>query len=178
TSVHASWAELFEAEDEAAAPAAPPAPEGDRVAAREADRFARVLRLIHAFRARGHRIAKTDPLGLHSDYFPELDPAHYGFGSEDLDRETIAGDLPGGPVQTLRQILERLRRTYCRSVGVEFTHMQDPGRKSWLQRELEESENSSAFGTAERLRIRAKLAATEVFERFRHTKVIRTEREA
>ena len=129
TSVHASWAELFEAEDEAAAPAAPPAPEGDRVAAREADRFARVLRLIHAFRARGHRIAATDPLGLHADYFPELDPAHYGFGTEDLDRETIAGDLPGGPVQTLRQILERLRRTYCRSVGVEFTHVQDPGRK-------------------------------------------------
>ena len=173
TSVHASWAELFEAEGDATRPAPPAAvPEGARVAAQEADRFARVLRLIHSYRARGHRVAATDPLGSHESYFPELDPAHYGFGTQDLDTETIAGDLPGGPVQTLRQILARLRRTYCRSVGVEFTHVQDPGRKSWLQRQLEESENESRLGTPERLRILEKLAAAEVFERFLHTKFL------
>ena len=173
TSVHASWAELFEAEEDATRPAPPAAvPEGARVAAQEADRFARVLRLIHSYRARGHRVAATDPLGSHESYFPELDPAHYGFGTQDLDTETIAGDLPGGPVQTLRQILARLRRTYCRSVGVEFTHVQDPGRKSWLQRQLEESENESRLGTPERLRILEKLAAAEVFERFLHTKFL------
>jgi len=172
TSVHASWAELFEAEEPAPAPGPAASAPGARVAAQEADRFARVLRLIHAFRARGHRVAATDPLGLHADYFPELDPAHYGFGSEDLDLETIAGDLPGGPVQTLRQILERLRRTYCRSIGVEFTHVQDPGRKIWLQRQLEESENESRLATTERLRILEKLAAAEVFERFLHTKFV------
>ena len=173
TSVHASWAELFEAEEDATRPAPPAAvPEAARVAAQEADRFARVLRLIHSYRARGHRVAATDPLGSHESYFPELDPAHYGFGTQDLDTETIAGDLPGGPVQTLRQILARLRRTYCRSVGVEFTHVQDPGRKSWLQRQLEESENESRLGTPERLRILEKLAAAEVFERFLHTKFL------
>jgi 2-oxoglutarate dehydrogenase E1 component len=173
SSVHASWAALFEAEEEAeAAPAPPvevPAPE---IAAQVADRHARVLRLIHAYRARGHRIAATDPLGGHPSYFPELDPAHYGFGNEDLDRPYMAGDLPGGPIQTLRQILERLRRTYCRTVGVEFTHVQDPGRKLWLQRQLEESENESRLPAHERLRILEKLAAAEVFERFLHTKFL------
>src|SRR5262245_60015043 len=116
SSVHSSWAEFFEKpegapaapEQEPAPPAAPLAPEGmpnAELAAQVADKHARVLRLIHAFRARGHRIADTDPLGGQALYFPELDPAHYGFGDDDIDRPYIAGDLPGGSVQTLRQIL-------------------------------------------------------------------------
>ncbi len=183
-SVHESWADLFE---QAAPPETPLAEIVREAAARLApatgaatpaelaqlaDRHARVLRLIHAFRARGHRIARTDPLGGTASYFPELDPAHYGLGHEDLDRPYIAGDLPGGPVQTLGAILDRLRRTYCGHVGVEFTHVQDPGRKTWLQRELEESENTREFSTGERLRILEKLSAAELFERFLHTKFI------
>ncbi len=184
SSVHESWADLFEraAPSEAvvaeialetAARVAPVATEAKRAElAQLADRHARVLRLIHAFRARGHRIARTDPLGGTPSYFPELDPAHYGLGHEDLDRPYIAGDLPGGPVQTLGAILERLRRTYCGHVGVEFTHVQDPGRKTWLQRELEESGNTRDFSTSERLRVLEKLSAAELFERFLHTKFI------
>ena len=138
----------------------------------EAEKHARVLRLIHAYRARGHRVAATDPLGGQPSYFPELDPAHYGFGHDDLERSFIAGDLPGGPVQPLRQILERLRATYCRSVGVEFTHIQDPGRKSWVQLRLEESCNTTPLDASERLHILEKLSAAELFERFLHTKFL------
>ncbi len=172
SSVHAGWAELFGRGEEPAPPAPAAGAASPEIAAQLADRHARVLRLVHSYRARGHRIASTDPLGAHPSYFPELDPAHYGFGKEDLDHRYIAGDLPGGPIQTLRQILERLRRTYCRSVGVEFTHVQDPGRKLWLQRQLEESENEIRPTTPERLRILEKLAAAEVFERFLHTKFL------
>jgi 2-oxoglutarate dehydrogenase E1 component len=181
SSVHESWAEFFEKPDAAAASAAPPAaaqaaPEGEppraEMAAQMADKHARVLRLIHSYRARGHRIADTDPLGGQSRYFPELDPAHYGFGSDDLDRPYIAGDLPGGSVQTLRQILERLRATYCRKVGVEFTHVQDPGRKAWLQRRLEDSANVTPFKPGERLHVLQNVAAAELFERFLHTKFV------
>ncbi len=180
TSVHPSWGKLFEheregagdevpaEETEAAGPAAVPVTL-DRAAA---EKHARVLRLIHSYRARGHRVANIDPLGGQPSYFPELDPAHYGFGHDDMDRPFIAGDLPGGPVQTLRQIVERLRATYCRSVGVEFTHIQDPGRKGWLQRRLEESGNTTPLDTKERLRILEKLSAAELFERFLHTKFL------
>ncbi len=77
-----------------------------------ADKQARVLRMIHSYRARGHRIAQSDPLGGQSNYFPELDPAHYGFGNESLDEPFIAGDLPGGSVQTLRQILDASRQAH------------------------------------------------------------------
>ncbi len=189
TSVHPSWAQLFREEEEerpleappVVAPAPParvreagPAPTaalGD-VAPHLAEKHARVLRLIHSYRARGHRVAKKDPLGADSSYFPELDPAHYGFGQEDLDQPFIAGDLPGGTIQTLREILERLKATYCRSIGVEFTHIQEPGRKLWLQRHLEETQNTSPVSTEDRLRILQKIAAAELFERFIHTKFL------
>jgi 2-oxoglutarate dehydrogenase E1 component len=137
-----------------------------------ADKHARILRLIHSYRARGHRIATSDPLGDQSNYFPELDPAHYGFGNEDLDTLLTAGDLPGGSVQTLREILARLQATYCGNVGVEYTHVQDPGRKVWLQQQMEETQNRSRLSSAERERILERLSAAELFERFLHTKFI------
>jgi len=140
-----------------------------------ARQHARALRLIHMYRARGHRAARVDPLDddpARYEDFPELDPAHYGFGDDDADRLFLSGDLPGGPMQALRQILERVRRTYCRSVGVEFTYLQDPGRKAWLQKRIEESENVTAFSRDEQLRILDSLDAAEGFERFLHTKFI------
>ena len=94
--------------------------------ARVTDRHARVLRMIHSFRARGHRIAQSDPLGSQPSYFPELDPAHYGFGHDDLSHAYFTGDLPGSELQSLREIIEQLRATYCESIGVEYTHGQDP----------------------------------------------------
>jgi len=184
TSVHPSWGKLFEPASAALeapletpqlveSPVETPAPRDVAPLNRaEAEKHARVLRLIHSYRARGHRVAPIDPLGGQPSYFPELDPAHYGFGHDDLDRPFIAGDLPGGPVQPLRQILERLRATYCRSVGVEFTHIQDPGRKTWVQRRLEESGNTTPLDASERLRILEKLSAAELFERFLHTKFL------
>jgi 2-oxoglutarate dehydrogenase E1 component len=139
---------------------------------REAEKHARALRLIHSYRARGHRIADIDPLGGRAKYFPELDPAHYGFGHDDLERSFLAGDLPGGPMQPLGQILATLRATYCGKVGVEFTHIQDPGRKSWLQRHLEETRNTTALDHDQREHVLEMLSAAELFERFLHTRFV------
>jgi 2-oxoglutarate dehydrogenase E1 component len=183
-SVDASWSEVFEEEPPPARPAlregpreAPrptrePAPADALASPQVAEKYARVLRLIHAYRARGHRIADFDPLAARSEYFPELDPAHYGLGKEDLETPFFAGDLPGGPIQRLGQILERLRATYCRRVGVEFTHIQDPGPRQWLMRRMEETENQTALAPEEKLRILEKVSAAELFERFLQTKFL------
>jgi 2-oxoglutarate dehydrogenase E1 component len=181
-SVDPSWGEYFDASGARSArptqapkrrPARASTPAGElALPAGVAEKHARVLRLIHAYRARGHRIADVDPLGGRSVYFPELDPAHYGFGNDDLDDPCVAGDLPGGPVQTLRDILERLRATYCGRVGAEFTHIQDPGRRGWLQRRMEDAQNETPLDASERMRILEKLSAAQLFERFIHTKFI------
>ncbi len=182
-SVHESWADLFEPEaPRATVAAAVPAPapgataeagEASAIASPQvAEKYARVLRLIHSFRARGHRIAQTDPLESQPEYFPELDPAHYQLGNDDLDQPFFAGDLPGGPIQTLQQILGRLRATYCRKIGVEFTHIQDPGRRQWLMQRMENSENTTPLGAEGKLRVLERVCAAELFERFLHTKFI------
>jgi 2-oxoglutarate dehydrogenase E1 component len=186
-SVDESWADLFDPGQRSALPhlapvpepkpqAGPSAPESLRpegfASPKVAEKYARVLRLIHAYRARGHRIADTNPLGTDTEYFPELDPGHYGLGKEDLEQPFFAGDLPGGPIQTLGQILERLRASYCRRVGVEFTHIQDPGRRQWLMSRMEKSENETTLPPAEKLRVLEKICAAELFERFLHTKFI------
>jgi 2-oxoglutarate dehydrogenase E1 component len=174
-SVHESWADLFDPDrerDEGPLPAEAPGAAVSLASPRVAEKHARVLRMIHAYRARGHRIADTDPLGTRVEYFPELDPAHYGLGKEDAEELFFAGDLPGGPIQPLAQIVARLRATYCRRVGVEFTHIQDPGRRQWLMRRMEESENSTPLATPEKLRVLEKVCAAELFERFIHTKFV------
>ena len=173
-SVHESWADLFDPDRERDEPPLPePAPGTQSLASPHvAEKYARVLRMIHAYRARGHRIADTDPLGSRVEYFPELDPAHYGLGKEDDAAPFFAGDLPGGPIQPLAQILARLRATYCRRVGVEFTHIQDPGRRQWLMRRMEETENTTPLSGEEKLRVLGKICAAELFERFLHTKFV------
>jgi 2-oxoglutarate dehydrogenase E1 component len=173
-SVDPSWGEVFEGRPPQEAPRAPAQEPGAALSLPPglAEKHARVLRLIHAYRARGHRIADVDPLGGRSVYFPELDPAHYGLGNGDLGEPCVAGDLPGGPVQTLGDILERLKATYCGRVGAEFTHIQDPGRRQWLQRRMEDSRNTTPLDASERMRILEKLSAAQLFERFIHTKFI------
>src|SRR5690349_13220966 len=48
----------------------------------------RALMMIRAYRMRGHLEADLDPLRLEPPQpHPELDPASYGFGEEDLDRK-------------------------------------------------------------------------------------------
>ena len=186
TSVDARWREHFEngvgqeplsGPSEVRRPPQFPRAKDDRrspeiIDPREIERHARVLRLIHAYRARGHRIAKSDPLGGHSTYFPELDPAHYGFGKEDLDGLYTAGDLPGGGVQSLSEILDQLKQTYCRSIGAEFTHVQDPGRKAWLEQRMEAVGNTPDLGDDEKTRVLTMLSRAESFEHFLGTKFL------
>ncbi|MCH2187973.1 2-oxoglutarate dehydrogenase E1 component, partial [Myxococcota bacterium] len=192
--VDPSWSSAFVGETEpprspapGPEPASPPArPTSDQSSARNgqisreesmgdlqrADRYARVLRLIHFYRARGHRIANTDPLGGQSNYFPELDPAHYGFGAADMKEMFITGDLPGDVVQSLESIVQRLRRTYCGTIGAEYTHVQDPGRKAWLRETMEETENIPSLSPSDQKRILEDLVKAESFERFLHTKFL------
>jgi 2-oxoglutarate dehydrogenase E1 component len=175
-SVDPAWAGVFghgASGEDAAARARPATSIAGDAAAEIAGQHARLFRLIHAYRARGHRIAQTNPLEDDVAYYPEVDPAHYGFGHEEVDEQYHVGpELPGPPVQTLREILGRLRRTYCQSVGVEFTHVQDPGPRQYLRETMEESENRPRLEASEQVRILEKLSAAELFERFLHTKFL------
>jgi 2-oxoglutarate dehydrogenase E1 component len=101
----------------------------------------RVDQLVRAFRVRGHMIAEVDPLGLPRPHYEELDPEYYGLNQADLEQVFSSRTIHGTQSLTLAEILERLRNTYCRSIGVEFMHIHDPDAKNWLQERMESTEN-------------------------------------
>ncbi len=126
----------------------------------------RLDQLVRAYRVRGHLIAKIDPLGLPRPELPELDPAFYHFTDADLDR-TFSTDTIEGPQQmTLRRIVERLRNTYCRFIGVQFMQMDDFRVRQWLQERMEGTENRIYLSRKEQLRIFKRLSDAVIFEEF------------
>src|SRR5659263_611701 len=131
---------------------------------------ARVIALIHAFRVRGHLMADTDPLDYKQRSHPDLDIVNHGLTLWDLDREFATGGFGGKPVMALREILGVLRDSYCRTVGVEYMHIQDPEQRDWLQDRVEKPAGKSE--RAEQLHILERLNAAEAFEAFLQTKYV------
>ncbi len=174
-----SWAREAKASNGAAAPSvAPVAPmvgeESIRAAARDS---VRALMLIRAYRVRGHLEANLDPLRLKpSERHPELHTASYGFTPADLDRPIYLDKVLGLETANMRQIMERVRATYCGSVGVEFMHIQDPAQKSWIQDRIESADNRTEFTRDDKLAILKQLTAAETFERFLDRKYTGTKR--
>ena len=135
------------------------------------------MQLIHAFRSRGHLVAKIDPLGQPRAPYLQLDPATYGLTEADLDRvflvnnvnEHGAGNLPSA---TLRDILDRMRRTYCGTLACEYMYMQNPAEKLWLQMRMEPTTNSWPLEKELRARSLERVVQAEEFEHFLHTRFI------
>jgi 2-oxoglutarate dehydrogenase E1 component len=130
-----------------------------------------VQTLINMYRVRGHLIAHLDPLDADPPHIhPELDPVTYGLTIWDLSRTFVADGLAGRDVATLDQILHILRDAYCRTLGVEYMHIQDPVQKRWIQEHVEGV--SQVLDDDELRHILDRLNAAEVFERFLHTRYV------
>ncbi|MFN7710172.1 MAG: 2-oxoglutarate dehydrogenase E1 component [Holosporales bacterium] len=129
----------------------------------------RAMMLIRVYRVRGHLNAKLDPLGLEQrGPHPELDPAHYGFSAQDMDRPIFIGGALGREKASLREILAHLQQTYCGTATVEFMHIQDAAQKDWIQKKFE-NENRS-LTPEERIETLKLLSEAEGFERFLQVK--------
>ena len=126
----------------------------------------RVDQLVRAYRVRGHRIAKLDPLGEPPVLLPELDPEFHGLAAADLDRTFSTRSMGGADEATLRDILKRLRNTYCRFIGVQFMHIDDFTVRGWLQERVESTENRIQLSRDEQLRILTCLTDAVIFEEF------------
>ncbi|TDI58396.1 MAG: 2-oxoglutarate dehydrogenase E1 component, partial [Alphaproteobacteria bacterium] len=137
----------------------------------------RALMMIRAYRVRGHLHANLDPLGLASrPEHPELSPASYGFGPDDMDREIYIDEVLGLETATVREIIEILERTYCSSIGVEFMHISEPAEKSWIQERIEGREKEVTFTDMGKNAILQKIIEAETFEQFLNTKYTGTKR--
>ncbi len=134
------------------------------------NKVARVQELIHAYRVRGHLMADTDPLEYKQRRHHDLDITSHGLTLWDLDRFFATGGFGGEPFLKLRKILGILRDSYCRTIGVEYMHIQDPEQRQWIQKRIEVPHEKMTRD--EQLRILRRLNAAEAFETFLQTKFV------
>ncbi|SEP78745.1 2-oxoglutarate dehydrogenase E1 component [Pseudomonas sp. NFACC02] len=137
-----------------------------------------VLRLIQAFRMRGHQGAQLDPLGLWKRTAPaDLSINHYGLTNADLDTTFRAGDLFIGKEEaSLREIVDALQKTYCRTIGAEFTHIVDSNQRNWFMQRLESVRGRPAYSADIQSHLLERVTAAEGLEKYLGTKYPGTKR--
>jgi 2-oxoglutarate dehydrogenase E1 component len=136
----------------------------------------RVSALVNAYRVRGHIYADLDPLNRNPPVPEELSLAAFGLDQVDPNTVFFTGDMAGPTTLPLKDIVARLRETYCRTIGVEFTFMEDPEERKWLQRRMESTLNRTELSHEEQLMLLTKLIDAELFEQFLHTKYVGAKR--
>jgi 2-oxoglutarate dehydrogenase E1 component len=164
-SVDASWRCFFEGFELGGEQ--PAAPAGERETASQVG----VVRLIMAYRDLGHFLAHLDPLSERRASYSLLDLSEFGLTETDLDRAVDTSPFLGlSPVASLAELIKALRDTYCRTIGVEYMHIQDTHIRAWLQERMEPRRNRPRFDRARKVRILKSLHYAELFERFLHTR--------
>ena len=134
---------------------------------------ASVVKLITAYRLRGHENASLDPLGeAHHSRVADLDPGFHDLNEADLDKEFDSGSLVAPNRMKLREIIDLCEKVYCGSIGVEYLHISDTTKREWLQQRLEGSRGIHAVNDEERLRMLQMLTAAEGLEKYLHTRYV------
>jgi 2-oxoglutarate dehydrogenase E1 component len=127
---------------------------------------AQVAELILRYRQLGHLLACMDPLSACPTAHPLLDLESFGLGPAHLQRTYATPQFDFRPQATLQEIVAILKQTYCRSVGVEYMHLQDPDERTWLQARMEPVRNQPPLSVDEQRRILEKLTRSAMFEQF------------
>lgn len=132
----------------------------------------RVDQLITAFRVRGHLAAQLDPLGMARPSPPELSYEAYGLTKQDLGRR--CSTLSGGAAdtRTVAEVIERMRSVYCRHLGVQFMHIDEPAVRQWFLDRLEGGQKRGELSRDKQLRILTRLTDAVIFEEFVRKKYI------
>jgi 2-oxoglutarate decarboxylase len=142
----------------------------DQDDADDRSKASRIQELINAYRVRGHLMADVDPLEYQQRTHPDLDILNHGLSLWDLDRTFKTSGFGGKPKMAFRDIYKILRDSYCRTVGVEYMHIQDPEQRKWFQEKLERPYSKPSRD--EQMRILEKLNEAEAFETFLQTKFV------
>ena len=146
-----------------------------------------VLKLVTAYRSRGHLAARLDPLDMEHAFpasdleaigllprpsAPDLDPAFHGLSNADLDTEFSTGSLAGPQRLKLRELVALLKATYAGSIGAEFMHISDVEQRRWVHEQLERAAGNPALSVDDKKRVLEKLVQADGLERYLHTKYV------
>jgi 2-oxoglutarate dehydrogenase E1 component len=126
--------------------------------------------LVHSFRELGHFVADLDPLGHNRPNHPLLDLSEFNISGEDLDRQVGTGSFLGRTDGTLRDLIDKLRITYCGTLGVEYLLIADKNQREWLAQRMEPIYNQPKFSAEEQRWILNELVCSQGFEEYLHAK--------
>ena len=176
TSVDDKWRLYFEALDRGA-PAAPESSAAPTPVMSEAGaaQQAAVLRLINAYRVRGHTVADYDPLNFYErEAVPDLEADFHGLTGADLAREFDTGSFAVADRMRLSDIISAIKKIYCGTVGIEFYYITDTKERRWLQARIEPALGnwSAGYSADERKELLEHISAAEGIERYLHTKYV------
>ncbi|HEX8269934.1 MAG TPA: 2-oxoglutarate dehydrogenase E1 component [Flavobacterium sp.] len=131
-----------------------------------------VLKLIDAYRTRGHLFTKTNPVRDRRTYSPTLDLENYGLSQADLNTVFDAAKVMKLDPCTLKEIVEHLTKIYCNSIGVEYMYIRKPEVIQWIQDRIGYNDNQPRFSANQKKDILEKLNEAVSFENFLHTKYV------
>ncbi len=133
---------------------------------------ARIDGLVNAFRTLGHTAAWIDPLDAAPPEQPLLSLDSLGLHSSQLDDEVSTEWYERGRAMKLREMVERLRLTYCEKIGFEIMHVQTPEVRNWLLKRIEARVDQPAPSLEKKKLALRWIAEAELFERFLHRKYV------
>ena len=133
---------------------------------------ARFIGAIYAYRSIGHTIAKFNPLSKESPFNPRLTLERLGLEESDLDKVFYTGNYMNGVEMTIRELLDRLKETYCEATGIEYLHIQETPRRRWLQARIEPECFVPRFTKEQKERILRTIIHAEDFENFLQTRYV------
>ena len=132
----------------------------------------KVVKLINAYRTRGHLFTKTNPVRDRRKYVPNLAIENFDLTNDDLETVFNAGEIIGLGPTTLSNILIQLETIYCDSIGIEYMFIRTPERINWIQERLNINSNHPLFSKEQKKQILKKTIEAVTFEKFLHTKYV------
>jgi len=131
-----------------------------------------VVKLIDAYRNRGHLFTKTNPVRERRTYSPDLNFLNFGLEEKDLSTVFSAGEVMEIGPSTLEKIITHLKEIYCDSIGVEYMYIRRPKKIEWIQKRLNVNNNHPNFTGDQKKHILSKLNEAVSFENFLHSKFV------
>ncbi len=168
SSVESSWSIFFEGFEIGLQQS-----KGDQLTMESTDSMASLAeKLIGMFRDYGHLQASLDPLQIESVSQQILNKSLQDLVEKNLGAHFNIPSFTPYPNGTIHGLVKILQDIYCRSVGIEITHLHDGGERDWLVSRIEEKAGKFEFSSGDKKQILNQLMRADLFEKFLHHKFV------
>jgi len=132
----------------------------------------RVDQLVLSYRSLGHLKAHTNPLSTTAPDAPLLSLESLGFVPAELDRSASTALFGGSQPISLRELIAKLETVYCRHIGVEFAHIENPTVREWVRERFETAAATLPVAAETQKQMLRQILSVESFEKFLHTRFV------